>query len=90
MKYMPNILLYIPRNTQAHTRGGRVYSGLVLLPSPSLGSRPGAEEPVPQREALRKVDVGPYVVALVVRRAQLHLQRVEQGLEAVSVHCGPG
>ena len=48
----------------------------MLLP-PYLGSRPGAEEPVPQREALRKVNVGPYVVALVVRRAQLHLQRVE-------------
>ena len=85
MKYMPN-LYFIPRNTHAHPGRQRVYSGLVLLP-PSLGSRPGAEEPVPQREALRKVDVGPYVVALVVRRAQLHLQ----GLEAVSVRdFGPG
>ena len=85
MKYMPNIL-YTTQHTPHITRGGRVYSGLVLLP-PSLGSRPGAEEPVPQREALRKVDVGPYVVALVVRRAQLHLQ----GLEAVSVRdFGPG
>ena len=85
MKYMPNIL-YTTQHTPHITRGGRVYSGLVLLP-PSLGSRPGAEEPVPQREALRKVDVGPYVVALVVRRAQLHLQR----LEAVSVrNFGPG
>ena len=59
----------------------------MLLPPLYLGSRPGAEEPVPQREALRKVNVGPYVVALVVCRAQLHLQR----LEAVSVHdFGPG
>ena len=47
--------------------------GRLVLLAPSLGSRPGAEEPVPQREALREVDVGPYVVALVVLGAQLHL-----------------
>lgn len=77
--------LYHTPNTRT-LPGAKGCSGLVLL-FPSLGSRPGAEEPVPQREALRKVDVGPYVVALVVRRAQLHLQ----GLEAVSVRdFGPG